>query len=312
MRAPLMSPLRRVSPASVTPQPHQPGDNLRGAMIMSVSMLGFGCNDTVMKFVTQDMPLYQAITLRGVMVMLALILLARGSGGLTLAVPKAERGMMGLRLIGEVGSTILFLNALQHMAIGDLSAVMQSLPLVVMIGAAVLFGESLGWRRTIAVLVGLLGVMIILRPGSGTFGIWSLVALASMVLVALRDLATRKFSHALRTNTVAFYAALSVTLTGFVLSLGQGWVMPSLSQLALLALGSAFLTLGYICAVTAMRVGEISYVAPFRYTSLIVAVIAGLLVFGEWPDHWTWIGSALVVGAGIYTIWREAQLGRRA
>jgi drug/metabolite transporter (DMT)-like permease len=311
MRAPLMSPLRRVSPASLTQQPHQPGDNLRGAMIMSVSMLGFGCNDTVMKFVMQEMPHYQAITLRGLMVMLALILLARRDGGLSLTIPKAECGMMSLRLIGEVGSTILFLNALQHMAIGDLSAVMQSLPLVVMIGAAVLFGESLGWRRTSAVLVGLLGVMIILRPGSGTFGIWSLVALASMVLVALRDLATRTFSRTLRTNTIAFYAALSVTLTGLVLSLGQGWVMPSLSQLALLALGSAFLTLGYICAVTAMRVGEISYVAPFRYTSLIVAVIAGLLVFGEWPDHWTWIGSALVVGAGIYTIWREAQLGRR-
>jgi drug/metabolite transporter (DMT)-like permease len=311
MRAPLISPLRRVSPASVSVLPHQAGDNLRGATIMALSMLGFGCNDTVMKFVIQDMPLYQAITLRGAMVMLALALLAHREGGLSLRLPGGARKAMGLRLVGEVGSTILFLNALQYMAIADLSAVMQSLPLVVMIGAAVFFGESLGWRRTSAVLVGLLGVMIILRPGSGTFGIWSLVALASMVLVVVRDLATRTFGREISSNTIAFYAALSVTLTGLALSLGQGWILPSLTQLCLLALGSAFLTLGYICAVTAMRVGEISYVAPFRYTSLIVAVIAGLAVFGEWPDLWTWVGSALVVGAGIYTIWREARLEPR-
>lgn len=101
-----------------------------------------------------------------------------------------------------------------------------------------------------------------------------------------------------------------MTLLGFIASLGQGWAAPSLSQLLLLLLAGAFLTLGYMTSVSAMRVGEISYVAPFRYTSLIVAIIAGLLVFGDWPDIWTWTGAVLVVGAGIYSIWREAQLRR--
>ena len=311
MRAPLISPFRRVSPGSISTQPHQPGDNLRGAALMSLSMVGFGCNDAVMKFVTQEMPLYQAIFLRGLVVMAALILLTIRSGGLRLRIPRSERGAMGLRVLGELGSTILFLNALQHMAIGDLSAVMQSLPLVVMLGAAILFKETLGWRRTSAVMVGLLGVMIILRPGSGAFGIWSLVALAAMILVALRDLATRNFSRAIKSETIAFYAAVAVTAMGLTASLFEGWVAPSLSQLLLLLMGGGFLTVGYVCAVSAMRVGEISYIAPFRYVSLLVAIIAGLVIFGEWPDLWTWAGSALVVGAGIYTIWREAQLGRR-
>lgn len=311
MSQPLISPLRRVRPASIRPEPLQPGDNLRGAGLMTLSMLGFTTNDTIIKFVTQEMPLYQAITLRGLFVMLALIVLARRTGGLTLRIPRAARAPMSLRLLGEIGSTLLFLNALQRMQIADLTAVMQSLPLVVMLGAALLFGETLGWRRLVAVAVGMLGVLVILRPGSGTFGIWSLVALGAMLLVALRDLSTRSFGRDVSTTTIAFYAAVMVTLTGLLFSLGQGWVRPSAVQIGLLMLGAGFLTVGYVCAVSAMRIGEISAVAPFRYTSLLAAIVLGLVVFGDWPDLWTWVGSGLVVGAGIYTIWREAQLGRR-
>lgn len=308
MRTPLISPFRRVSPASITTQPHQPGDNLRGAVLMSFSMVGFTCNDTVMKFVTQDMPLYQAIALRGLVVTIGIMILASREGGLRLHVPRGDRLAMILRIVGELGSTVLFLNALQNMAIGDLSAVMQSLPLVVMLGAALLFGEKLGWRRMSAVAVGLIGVLIILRPGSGTFGVWSLVALAAVALVAIRDLTTRTFGRGVSSTTIAFYAAITVTSLSFVTSLWDGWVMPGPSQLFLLVLAGAFLTLGYMTSVAAMRIGEITYVAPFRYISLIVAITAGLVVFHDWPDIWTWVGAAFVVGAGAYSIWREAQL----
>lgn len=311
MPSPLISPLRRTRPASIRPEPLQPGDNLRGAGLMTLSMIGFTCNDAIIKFVTQDMPLYQAITLRGLFVMLALVALASRTGGLRLRIPQAARRPMTLRLIGEIGSTLLFLNALQRMAIADLTAVMQSLPLVVMLGAALFFGESLGWRRVLAVGVGMLGVLIILRPGGGTFGIWSLVALGAMLMVALRDLSTRQFGRDVASSTIAFYAAVLVTLTGMLFSLGQGWVLPTGAQIGLLLLSAAFLTVGYVSAVAAMRVGEIAAVSPFRYTSLLAAIVLGLVIFGDWPDLWTWVGSALVVGAGIYTIWREAQLGRR-
>lgn len=311
MRTPIMSPFRRASPASISTKPHQPGDNLRGATLMCFSMVGFTCNDTVMKFVTQEMPLYQAIFLRGLVVIAAIAVISHREGGLRLRLAPPDRMPMFLRILGEVGSTILFLNALMNMAIGDLSAVMQSLPLVIMLGAALLYGEQLGWRRMSAVAIGLCGVMIILRPGSGTFGIWSLVALGAVLLVTLRDLATRKFTYEVRTNTIAFYAAVGVTGMGLVAYLFEDWIIPSISQIMLLLLAGAFLTVGYISAVSAMRIGEISYVAPFRYVSLVVAIIAGLLVFGEWPDLWTLVGAALVVGAGIYAIWREAQIGRQ-
>lgn len=311
MRTPIMSPIRRVRPISLRPEPPQAGENLRGAGLMTLSMVSFGCNDTVMKFVTQEMPLYQAIFLRGAVVVILLILLAQRRGGIVLRIGAADRLPMVLRVFGEVASTVLFLNALQNMAIGNLSAIMQSLPLVVMVAAAVVFGENLGWRRSSAALVGLAGVLIILRPGGDSFGIWALVAIGSMLMVAMRDLSTRSFSRQVTTTTVSFYAAVAVLLMGAVGMIFQGWIMPDVQQLALLLLSGAFLTVGYLSAVSAMRIGEISYVAPFRYTSLLVAIIAGLVVFGEWPDFWTWIGAGLVVSAGIYTILREAKLGWR-
>lgn len=308
------TPLPSADPGAPTlsgrPVVHSPADNLRGAAIMTMSMVAFGLNDTVMKFVSQDMPLYQAITLRGLFVMICLAAVAHRLGGLSLRVPRGARMPMALRTLGEVASTILFLNALQNMAMGDLSAIMQALPLVVMVAAALFFGETLGWRRIGAVIAGFLGVLLILRPGGDVFGLWAILAVGSVAMVALRDLATRGFGRDISSATIAFNAAAGVTLAGLVLSLGQGWVMPTLTQVLLLGLGSAFLTVGYVSAVAGMRVGEISYVAPFRYTSLLVAIVMGLIVFGEWPDLWTWAGSALVVTAGIYTIWREAQIGR--
>ncbi|WP_230312608.1 DMT family transporter [Paracoccus lichenicola] len=296
--------------APVTPTTPRSGDNLRGAAIMTLSMVAFGLNDTVMKFVAQDLPLYQAMTLRGLIVMAFIAAVAPRLGGLSLRIPPAARRPMAWRMVGEVASTLLFLNALQNMAMGDLSAIMQALPLVVMVAATLFFGETLGWRRIGAVIAGFGGVLLILRPGGEVFGFWAVVAIAAMAMVALRDLATRGFARDISSATVAFYAATGVTASGFVISLGQGWAMPSLPQVLLLALGAAFLTVGYVTAVASMRVGEISYVAPFRYTSLLVAILMGLVVFGEWPDLWTWAGSALVVAAGIYTIWREAQIGK--
>lgn len=308
MRTPILSPNRRVRPAAIRPQAPGPGDNLRGALLMCVSMTFFTLNDTVMKFVGQGLPLYQSITIRGLVVMLGILLVARREGGLRLRLPREARWPMLLRTLGEVGSTVLFLNALMNMAIGDLSAIMQSLPLAVMLAAAFFYGEGLGWRRMLAVLVGMVGVLMILRPGTSAFTIWSALGLGAVLLVVLRDLATRRFARDVSSATIAFYAAVAVTGSAFLLSFAEGWVRPSLSQLGLLILGGGFLTVGYMSAVATMRVGEISFVAPFRYVSLVVAILLGLIVFGEWPDPWTWAGAGLIVTAGIYSIWREGQL----
>ncbi|WP_415127012.1 DMT family transporter [Paracoccus sp. (in: a-proteobacteria)] len=263
-----------------------------------------------MKKVTQTLAVHEAVALRGLVAVALMLVVARVQhGGLVLAVPRRDVLPLLARTGADIISTFLYLWALQHMALADLSAIMQSLPLAVTLAAALFFHERLGWRRLTAIGVGFLGVLLILRPGSGAFDTWSAVALVTMLLIVVRDMATRLFSPAVQSSTVAFYAAATVTISGFVLGLGEGWRLPTPTEALLLVLAAGVLTTGYITAVAAMRVGEISFVAPFRYSSLVWAIFLGLAVFGDWPDLWTWAGSALVVGAGLYTILREGRLG---
>ncbi|WP_341870306.1 DMT family transporter [Paracoccus shanxieyensis] len=284
-------------------------DNIRGALLMTLSAAALICNDVVVKAVTQHMPLSQAVVIRGgiVMALMLAVTLAQ-QGRIRLSVPRPDAPWLVLRCVAEVLSTLLYLVALRRIELAELTAIMQALPLAVTLAAALIFHEPLGWLRLTAIGMGFLGVLIVLRPGTGGFDGWAVVALASMALIVVRDIATRFFTAQVGSSTIAFYAALTVTLSGAALGLGEDWHLPSWRDIALLALAAVLLTIAYVSAVATMRVGEISFVAPFRYTSLIWAVILGLAVFGEWPDLWTWIGSALVVGAGLYSILRERRL----
>lgn len=281
-------------------------DNIRGALLMCASMAGFISNDTLMKYVTQDFPLYQAVAIRGVFVMPLLALYAGlFADGLRLRIPRADWGRLALRSVTEIGATVLYLIALMNMALADLQAIIQSLPLLLILAAAIWFGETIGPRRIGAIIVGFIGMIIILRPGTGAFDVWALIAFASVISIAVRDLVTRRFSRGMTSTTIAFYAALVIMLFGIAMAPTETWRMPSWSQILLLFGAAISVTVGYISGIATMRVGEIGFVSPFRYTSLIWAIILGLLVFGDWPDGWTQLGAVLIVGAGLYSIWRE-------
>lgn len=283
-------------------------DNLRGALYMNVAMAGFTLNDACMKAATQSLPLWQAIAMRGLLTLGPLILVALYQGGLRFNLPRRDYRMIGLRSVGEVASTLLFLAALVHMPIASLSAIMQSLPLAVTLAAWAFFGERVGWRRLTAILVGFIGVLIIIRPGPEGFDHWSLMGLASVAFVVVRDLSTREMSRAVPSSTVAVLASLSVTVTALALSLADGWRMPDAHEATLILAAAASLVVGYNFVVMTMRVGDIGFVAPFRYTSLLWAIFLGWAAFGTLPDALTLLGAALVVGSGIFTLWRERRV----
>ena len=287
-------------------------DNLRGALYMTIAMAAFTINDSLMKAATSTLhlPLWQAIATRGLLTLGPLILIGRMTGGIRFRMPRRDAVAVGLRSIGEVASTLTFLAALVHMPLANLSAIMQSLPLAVTLAAWVFLKEPVGWRRLLAICVGFGGVMLIVRPGPSGFDHWSLLALVSVAFVVLRDLSTRQLTKAVPSSTVAIAASASVTATALVLSLIEGWVTPSLGQMALLAGAAASLVVGYNYVVMVMRVGDLGFVAPFRYTSLLVALVLGWLVFGTFPDMLTLAGAALVVGSGIFTLWREQRVRR--
>lgn len=285
-------------------------DNLRGAALMTAAMVAFTCNDAFMKAATATLPVFEAIVLRGILTTLALAVLAWRMGALSLSVPPGDRFWVALRVLGEVSSTYTFLFALKHMQIANLSAILQFLPLAVTLTAALLLGEKIGWRRLSAILVGFVGVMLIVRPGTDGFDRWSALGLLSVAGVVVRDLSTRRISREVPSLTVAFLAALSVTL-GAALALPFTEVAPMSVQNALQIVGaSAFIIIGYLTVVMSMRVGEVSIVAPFRYTSLVAAILLGWLFFGQWPDRLTMIGAAIVVATGIYTFYRERKLSQ--
>ncbi|MGL4310511.1 MAG: DMT family transporter [Paracoccaceae bacterium] len=287
-------------------------ENTRGAVLMTVSMAAFTINDAFIKTATADLPLSQAIVIRGVMTTLALALIAARTGGLRLELGPTDRWRLGLRTVGEVMSTITFLLALQRMDFASLSAVMQVLPLAVTLAAFLFLGEPLGWRRILAIVVGFVGVLLILRPGADAFNLWSLMALIAVGFIVLRDLTTRRLSVGLPSTMVAFVSSAAVLMMGAFLSVFVDWQPVMLRHVLLLTGSASFLIVGYVAAVAAMRVGEIGVVAPFRYTALVFAIFLGWAAFGTAPDGWMLAGAAIVVGAGLFSFYRERQQSRQA
>lgn len=282
-------------------------DNIRGALLMMGAMCAYTFNDAFMKALADEIPLFQAIFVRGVGAVIFLAFLCKVLGQLKLLFPKREWGYILLRTAGEVGGTFFFLTALFNMPIANVAAILQVLPLSVSLMAALVLGEALGWRRLTAIFVGFVGVLLIIQPGGADFSIFSLYALGAVACVTLRDIAVRRMSRDVPSVFVALIAAIAVTGLGAVGSFFIQWQPLSVTAGLQLAGAMAFLIFGYIASVSAMRFGEIGFVAPFRYTSLLVALVLGVVFFGEWPNTLALVGGAIVVATGLFTLYRETQ-----
>ena len=213
---------------------------------------------------------------------------------------------VALRVAGEVLGTVTFLAAIVHLPLANTSAIFQALPLVITLGAALMFGEPVGWRRWLAITAGFIGVLIIVRPGVSGFDQFSLLALVSVFFCAVRDLATRQIPAQIPSLFITLLTTAVVTATGaaIIVPLG-GWTPPSSRALALLALAAVLLLIGYQCVIMALRAGDISAVAPFRYSALLWAMLLGYLVFGDVPDAMMVTGASIIVLSGLYAFYRE-------
>ncbi|PBB42971.1 EamA family transporter [Mesorhizobium sp. WSM3866] len=285
--------------------------NLRGALFMVVAMIGFTLNDAITKFSSESMNMAQVMLVRGAFASLFVGLLAWRRGAL--ADPRAMlQPMVALRVAGEAGATVSFLIALAHLPIANVSAVLQALPLAVTMGAALFFGEGVGWRRWLAIAVGFAGVLIIVRPGFEGFSAYSLLALASVGCCAVRDLATKRIPQAIPTMLVSTATALAMTILGALLLPPMGgWTPMTAKATALLALAAVLVLIGYQFIIMAMRSGDISFIAPFRYTALLWSIVLGLVIFGDIPDLPMIVGAAIIIGSGLYALYRERLVGRR-
>ena len=276
--------------------------------MMMGAMCAYTFNDAFMKALADEIPLFQAIFFRGVGAVIFLTIMCRMLGQLRFRFPARDWGLLLLRTAGELGGTFFFLTALFNMPIANVSAILQVLPLSVSLVAALVLGEALGWRRLTAIFVGFVGVLLIIQPGGADFNFYSLYALGAVACVTLRDIAVRRMSREVPSVFVALIAAIGVMGLGAVGSLFIEWQPFTVTSGLQLAGAMAFLIFGYIASVSAMRFGEIGFVAPFRYTSLLVALVLGVLIFGEWPNALALAGGVVVVATGLFTLYRETQL----
>jgi drug/metabolite transporter (DMT)-like permease len=285
-----------------------PSNNLRGALLMMASMAGFVFNDVSMKALSDEIPLFQAVFMRGVATSLLMAVLVSRTGGIRFRFNRRDWWLIITRTIAEIASAYLFITALFNMPIANATAILQALPLSVTLAGALFLGEAVGWRRLMAILVGFGGVLLIVQPGSDGFNIYSIYVILSVATVTVRDLAARRLSSDVPSLSVALIAALAVTGFAGLASISEQWASPSLFAWAQLAAASVFIIAGYVFSVMTMRIGDIGAVTPFRYTSLIWALLLGFFIFGDWPSGLTLIGAGIVVATGIFTLMRERRL----
>ncbi|MFM7444707.1 MAG: DMT family transporter [Tabrizicola sp.] len=279
-------------------------DNQRGALYMTASMAGFAVEDVFVKAAAHTLPLGQVLMTIGLTGVLVFAAMAARQGEALLPPAFLSRPML-VRCGFEVTGRLFYGLAITLTALSTTSAILQATPLVVVAGAALVFGERVSLQRWLAVLVGFAGVLIILRPGAD-FSALSLLAVIGLLGFAGRDLATRAALKGLSNRQLgALGFAMLATAGGILLVVQGGARLPDLHDLMLLAGGTAFGMTGYHALTYAMRTGEVGAVTPFRYTRLIFAMVLAMLLFSERPDLATWIGAGLVVGSGIFALTRK-------
>ncbi len=272
---------------------------------MVLSMIGFTGGDSFVKSLSEDLPVGQIIFFVGLFGGVVFAALTRAKGHAILARDFFLFPVM-LRNFSEIFGTICYLTALSKIDLSLASSITQATPLVVTLGAVFLLKERVQWRRWSAIIVGFVGVLIIIRPGGSDFDQASIWAVFGMIGLAMRDLSSRMVPVEMPNLRLSTYGISMLIPAGlFLIALGQTPQAMSLTNWVQIISMVAFTVVGYWAITAAMRLGDVSVVAPFRYTRIIFALIVGAIVFGERPDMWTLVGVAITIAAGLYAFLRE-------
>ncbi len=271
---------------------------------MTLAMAGYVVNDAFIKLVAEELPLFQAIFIRGLIITVLVLALVTVRGEAD-RIHRIVDGRVLARVALEAVATAAYLTALTQLPLASLSAVLQVVPVAVTFIAARLLREPVSAIRVTAVGVGFVGVLLVIQPWSDSFSPWFLLGLVGVVLVVVREIVTRELNDDIPSMVVALGTAITITVMGLVVSVVQGWAGVTGTQLALLAAAAAFLSVGYIGSIVTVRIGDLSYSAPFRYTALVFSIILQVVIFNDVPDQLTLLGAAIVTAAGLWVVGSE-------
>lgn len=285
-------------------------DNLKGIMLMTLAMFGLALSDMFVKLASGALPPAQIILLVG-----GGTTLVYAAGALAFGMPLFSRAFFRpvilLRTFAEAVASVSMMTAIALVPLSTVTAIMQSNPLLVTMGAALFLSEKVGWRRWLAIAVGLVAMLMIVRPGGSEYDATVLIAVVAACALSARDLATRAAPASIPSLVLAAWGFAGSVVGGAVLmAVGPGAAPVEGVTLVYLIAAVAVTALGYYALTASVRIGQLSTVAPFRYTRLVFAMAIAVTVFAERPDGWTIAGSLLIVASGVYTFLRERRIAR--
>lgn len=286
-------------------------DNMRGIMLMVLGMAGFAAEDMFIKLAAGQLPVGEILMVLGLVGALIFAIYARLNGTSVISKGFFHPAVV-LRNLSEMLGGLCFVMALSLIPLATATTILQATPLLVTMGAALVLGEAVGWRRWTAILVGFGGVLLVIRPGLEGFEPEVLWAVAGVLGLGIRDLASRKVPKTISSLQLSAWGFFAVGISGAVLMLVTGEaVMPGATEAMFLGGALSVGVLAYWALTEATRIGEISVVTPFRYVRLVFSTIIGILVFSEFPDLYTLIGAGIIIATGLYTIMRERSRRRQ-
>lgn len=276
---------------------------------MLAAMAGFTLEDVFIKQLSGTFSTSQLLMTSGVFGLVFFTVVSSSKGHSILRADVWTRATLA-RMFGEAIAAVAFVKALSLIPLSTVAAVFQVTPLAITMGAALFLGEQVGWRRWVAIAIGFIGVLLIIKPGAEGFDPAVIWVIVSVLGVALRDVVTRIIPGHVSSSIISLQAFLAAVLASVVLLLttSDQLAATSVDQALLFAGAIVFGIAGYYAIVSAMRVGDASVVAPFRYTRLLFSLTVGMIIFDERLDVVSFIGAMIIIGTGLYTFLRERRL----
>jgi hypothetical protein len=281
-------------------------ENLLGIAWMIASMAAFAIEDGFLKTVTKQLPVGQVLMMFGAAGLCVFALMARRAGAAILQTQVLTKNML-FRAVFEFFGRLFYILAIALTPISSATAILQSAPLFVVLGARIFLREKVDAKTWLAIFVGLLGVMIILRPSTEDFSPMSLLAVVGTLGFVGRDLFSRTAPPSLTKEVLGFYGFTNMMIAGACFAVWDGKPLVPLQAQQLLMLGAALMVgiFAYTALMIAMRTGSIVEVTPYRYSRLLFGIFIGVAVFDEQLDAPMLLGCAVVIGAGLFIGWQN-------
>jgi drug/metabolite transporter (DMT)-like permease len=288
----------------------QAAANMRGIAAMLFAQAIFVGSDTLIKLAGNELAASQILGVRGIMAMILMVGFIVATTGFA-EIRLALRPLVLLRSLLEATLALMFVVALPHLTLGDITTIGLTTPLIITAITPFALAEHVGWRRWSAVVIGFIGVMLVMQPGETGINPYAVLALGVAVLVAIRDLITRVIGFAVPAVFVSLVTTVAVCLIGWIASPFETWNPLSTKAVVLLVASAVLVSTANVFMVRAFRGVEVSVVSPFRYFAVVWAVIFGFIVWGDVPNALGVMGTLIIIASGLYIMHRET-LSRHA